>query len=139
MRSLLIAAITMAAGTPLLAQPAAPPPGAGGRGPGMTLPTTRAEATDRARERFARLDVNSDGFLSGDELPARGGGGRMMARLDTDGDGKLSAAEFQQQALAMFDRMDSDHDGTISPAERDAWRAQMGPQGRPGGAPPQGG
>lgn len=120
----LLAALAVAG--PVLAQDA-PPPGGAMRG-GPMLPSTRAEASAQVRERFARLDQNGDGVLAGDELPsgARGGrGGRQLERYDGDHDGKLSATEFEQGALALFDRMDSDRDGTISPAERDAWRAQM--------------
>jgi hypothetical protein len=136
MRILTIAVLAAAACTPsiALAQDASPPDQGGpGRGPGMRLPATRAEAIARADERFARLDRNGDGFLSSDEMPVRPGGGPaggQLARLDADGDGKLSKAEFQQSAVAMFDRMDADHDGTISPAERDAWRARMMPPPR---------
>jgi hypothetical protein len=135
MRNLTILALAASLALPAFAQTGAPPPG---QGPGMGLPATRDEATGRARERFVRLDRNRDGFLTADEVPTRGGPARgdlMLQRLDTDKDGKLSAAEFEQQALAMFDRMDTDHDGKISPSERDSWRAQMMQPGGPGGQP----
>ncbi|WP_294393443.1 EF-hand domain-containing protein [uncultured Sphingomonas sp.] len=122
----------LAAAGAAMAQDAPPPAPGVQSGPGLMLPATRDEATTRARERFTRLDRNMDGILTPEELPQRPGApqgdGRsgQFGRLDTDGDGKLNAAEFEQQALTLFDRMDTDHDGTISPAERDAWRAQMG-------------
>jgi len=86
--------------------PAAPPAGEGPRAPrsGSEQPTGApasgplASADGATRQFdpaafFERMDVNSDGKLSGDEIPER-----MRERvpaMDTDGDGSVSLAEFQ--------------------------------------------
>lgn len=56
---------------------------------------------------------------------------------DANGDGRVTLAEAQRGAAAMFDRMDLNHDGTIDPDERhQAMRALRGGQGG-ASAPPQ--
>ncbi|WEJ99885.1 MAG: EF-hand domain-containing protein [Candidatus Sphingomonas phytovorans] len=108
---------------------------------------SRAEFMARAEQRFAKLDANGDGQLSGDELGGRGGG-RLMA-ADTNKDGKISKAEYMAQAAERFARLDANGDGKISPDEMKATMERMregrgGFGGRPGGgdgpgmAPPPG-
>jgi hypothetical protein len=125
----ILSAAVLAAPAALTAQTA---PGAEAPRRMMTLPATRAEAQERARARFLRMDRNGDGVVTADEMPVRGSGGGAIARLDGDGDGKLSAAEFEARALALFDRQDTDHDGRLSDDERSAWRDRMG-AAQPGG------
>jgi hypothetical protein len=76
-----------------------------------------------------------DGMHGGHRMKHHGGmgmgmgmGGKMLERADANKDGKVSLAEAQTSALAMFDKVDANRDGTISPEEhkaaRDAMRAK---------------
>ncbi|MBD3760487.1 EF-hand domain-containing protein [Rhizorhabdus sp.] len=74
-----------------------------------------------------------DGMHGGHRMKRHGGmgmgmGGKMLERADANKDGKVSLAEAQTSALAMFDKVDANRDGTISPEEhkaaRDAMRAK---------------
>lgn len=90
---------------------------------------TQAEAAKfpKLGERFAQLDRNKDGKLSGDELPmhrkgARGHDGGMR-KLDTDHDGRISRAEMQAGQATWaerFDRMDVNKDGYLDRADLQA-------------------
>ena len=100
MARLLVAGLLMAAAAPVLAQtapvsPYRPLPGA------QTM--TRADVQARAETRFARRDVNRDGFHTADEM------GRH--------EGKMRRAGNRQAARdpnAAFDRVDANRDGSIS-------------------------
>lgn len=84
---------------------------------------SRAEFMARADQRFAKLDANGDGQLSGDELGGRGGN-RLMA-ADTNKDGKISKAEYMAQAAERFAKLDANGDGKISPDEMKAAMERM--------------
>ncbi|MCB1089780.1 MAG: EF-hand domain-containing protein, partial [Verrucomicrobiae bacterium] len=94
----------------------------------------------RARERFARIDKNSDGVLDAAEIEAamseRGGwrgrmgkgqghgmrqggrmGERMLKRFDTNNDGKVTAEEHTAGLRKLFAEMDLDNDGKITDAD----------------------
>jgi Ca2+-binding EF-hand superfamily protein len=100
---------------------------------------TRAEFMARSDQRFARLDANGDGVISGDELPGRG---RLVAGADADKDGKITKAEYSAQAAARFAKLDANGDGKISSDEMKAMGERMreGRGGRGGGGmmPPPG-
>lgn len=130
----------------------------GGRPFGSGL--TAEEYDTRTRERFARLDKNSDGVIDSTEIAAhfategdgrrgkrggrhggeRGGmGGRMERMFDTNRDGKVTADEARAEAERHFAQMDLNSDGKIDDADlppnmrgRDALKSGMG-QGRGGG------
>lgn len=92
-----------------LVPPAAPP---APRGP-IAPVQTRAEAVERARTMFARVDTNRDGFIGQDEMQVaraqvgqRMKGQRMARRADP------------ARRAQMFDRLDSNRDNVIS---RDEW------------------
>ncbi len=99
---------------------------------------------------FDRMDANHDGSISrseylayrsrgpraagakamgpdGSARPRRGSlgwgfTGRWFDRVDADRDGRVSLAEAQRAAAALFDRLDTNHDGLLSPDERAAAR-----------------
>lgn len=95
---------------------------------------SQTEAPKRFAARFAQLDANRDGRLTGPELQA----GRLAVkaergpeaarpgrtRLDADRDGVLTRAEADLRVQARFARLDADHDGFITVDERRTARGQ---------------
>lgn len=101
---------------------------------------SRAEFIARADARFARLDTDRNGTLSGAEhrfghrihgkrarfmgaqdMPdgqPGAGRGAMLQRFDADRDGKLSRAEFAAQANQRWSRLDANGNGKIDEDER---------------------
>ncbi|MGE0626596.1 MAG: EF-hand domain-containing protein [Hyphomicrobiaceae bacterium] len=88
---------------------------------------TQDEFDTRTRERFARLDKNSDGVIDTTEIEAslsnragradrrRGAGlDRLLARFDANRDGKVSKDEFLDPVKKRFARMDLNNDGKIT-------------------------
>lgn len=83
---------------------------------------------------------------TGDDKKAKGGGApnEMIQRLDTNSDGKVTMDELPEGLKARMTGADSNGDGTLSAAELTAAFAKMraaggGPGGPPGGGPPGGG
>ena len=97
---------------------------------------SRTEFDTARAARFAQMDANHDGQLSGDEIPhwgpppgANGGGsgggehhGGGMMRADTNGDGVISRAEYDASSAALFTRLDANNDGFITQDELQAMR-----------------
>jgi hypothetical protein len=102
---------------------------------------TRDEAAAAADRRFAEMDTNHDGKISGDERRAMREHRREMRDERREADGRpprpprdddrgprrgpqreMTQKEFRDRALAMFDRVDTNHDGRIDQQERDAAR-----------------
>lgn len=114
----------------------------GGFGPGMEQgergggwfgrgPLSKADFETRTRERFARLDKNSDGVIDVAEIEAsitegmgrrmeRAGlkagelGQRMLRRFDTNKDGRVTKDEFLAEVKRNFAEMDLNNDGRIT-------------------------
>ncbi|MBI5366822.1 MAG: EF-hand domain-containing protein [Planctomycetes bacterium] len=83
-------------------------------------------ATEEARQKFAALDRDGDGALSGDELPAEAR--PFLATVDADGDQRVSRAEVEaaeadgrlkriRGAIKHFAEADADQDGAVVRAE----------------------
>jgi Ca2+-binding EF-hand superfamily protein len=137
MRKLFLAAAfagTMTGAAALAGQTTPPAEGApGGRGGMMMRADTngdgkisREEFLAASEQRFTRMDKNSDGFITADELgemASRGPGGGVMA-ADADHDGKVSHAEFIALATTRFAKLDANGDGQITPDEMSALRPQ---------------
>jgi len=89
---------------------------------------TQDEFDTRTRERFARLDKNSDGVIDAAEIEAgiTGVAGerrdrmremmlqRFLARFDTNRDGKVAKDEFLDRVKKEFARADLNNDGRIT-------------------------
>ncbi len=92
---------------------------------------TKDDYDGRTRERFARLDKNSDGVIDAAEIEAtfasgmaarhkmRGDmsgqmGERVLTRFDTNKDGKVTKEEFQATVRKIFAEMDLNNDGKIN-------------------------
>jgi Ca2+-binding EF-hand superfamily protein len=98
--------------------------------PGMFSRSITGDEFDaRTRERFARLDKNSDGFIDAAEIEAgmagrraafggRMGGGQMGERMirmfDENRDGKVTKEEFDAYVKNRFAEADLNNDGRIS-------------------------
>jgi Ca2+-binding EF-hand superfamily protein len=87
---------------------------------------------------LAKLDANSDGQLSEDEMRPRGMRGRgdpremakhMMEEFDANGDGKLAKAELPDRMRERFDEIDADRDGFVSADELSRMAGRGGPRG----------
>jgi Ca2+-binding EF-hand superfamily protein len=91
---------------------------------------TADEFDARVRERFARLDKNSDGIADAAEIEAGIGQvgdrrrqmrermhERFASRLDADRDGKVTRQEVLDRVRKQFSRMDLDGDGRITDAD----------------------
>ncbi|MGL4370047.1 MAG: EF-hand domain-containing protein [Spirochaetota bacterium] len=78
---------------------------------------------------FKKLDKNSDGYLTDDEMRPEGGKGRgpkpegkadgkgPFAEMDKDNNGRISESEWTAAHKAMFTRMDKNSDGSLSEDE----------------------
>lgn len=120
---------------PALAQDQPPPPGL----PAM-VPVSLDQIPAWVDALFARLDVNQDEAVTGDELavlsrgPAAAMGGRlrrMIAQSDASNDGRITRDEMTAGAERMFRRMDVNGDGVLTGDEL----PRMPPPDRPPAIP----
>jgi len=119
MKTLILAGIAFAAAAalPAVAQPAPARPDA-------NRVLTRAEVQSRVQARFARADVDKDGFVTREEAQARRAGGRQRIR-----------AGREERRAALFARLDGNRDGVLSREEFEA----PGARGAGAGDGPRGG
>jgi Ca2+-binding EF-hand superfamily protein len=144
-------------------------PGRGGfPSVGFTLLDTNGDGTldfreiDAAPAVLSKLDKNSDGQISADEVrpalpegrrrggPEGGAGGNVvedtvktLMAFDANGDGKLSKAELPERMQGLFDRADENKDGFLTVDEIRKFAAAQtapadgprGPEGRRGDGP----
>ncbi len=111
-----MAGLIVAAASPLLAQTAPAPAPMAPMTMGMAKTMNRAEVQAQVQTQFARRDANRDGFLTSEEMTARGG--QRQAGLNRR---QMRQPGAQAQAMrdpnAAFDRLDANRDGAISRAE----------------------
>lgn len=91
---------------------------------------TRAEFDAGRATHFARLDADSNGQVTREEMRAgrgerghhrRGRGHRGehgLERADANNDGNITREEFLTRPTEMFNRLDANHDGVIQASER---------------------
>jgi Ca2+-binding EF-hand superfamily protein len=97
---ILAGTVLLASAGAVLAQPAAGPRA------DRNAPVTRQQVIERTDERFARLDLNSDGRATREEA-------------------RQAAQQRREQAIGrQFERLDANRDGSISRAEFDQARSQ---------------
>lgn len=139
MNRIFLGATALMLAIPAMAQVQAPPPqGAPPLAPmarGMDATQTRDQAIAKVREHFARMDVNRDGFVAGDEMQSmrghhqgmgQGAGDDRMARNGSRGRG----------AQAAFEWLDANRDNMISRSEFAGGRQVRGERmGARGAAP----
>jgi Ca2+-binding EF-hand superfamily protein len=108
-----------------------------------------ASEIDGAVAALKKLDKNSDGKLTMDELMPEGMPGfggpanpeEMVARMmaaDVNGDGFIDESEMPERMKPMLTRADADKDGKLSKEELMKMVSEMGPRRGPGGFGPRG-
>jgi hypothetical protein len=134
MRNIILSGAALATlfATPALAQP-------GQNGVRAAEPVTRTVVEARVRERFARVDINRDGFITQEEAQAF----RATARTQRQANRPERRQDRGGNREAMFTRLDANRDGMISReefnqpragAQRGERRAMRAERRGPGGA-----
>lgn len=105
-----------------------------GKGGRDFAPLTKAEAIEKAVERFETADVDGNGILTGEEL--RKGAKKMRDKLKggkEDRRGEDRKAHPQRDASKLFERLDVDGNGSLSEEEfaqmLEMGRKHRGPRG----------
>jgi Ca2+-binding EF-hand superfamily protein len=103
---------------------------------------SREEFINFAKQQYAKMDTNHDGFVTVSEMNAartlmekgkdttglkekEPSAAEKIKKLDTNGDGRLSQEEYMTGKQAMFDKWDTDKDGSLSTAEYAAGTAEL--------------
>lgn len=114
MKKLLMTAAALMAGSAALAQTAPHAPGAPPVPAVHDRVTSRAEAIEKVREHFARLDADKDGVITTQEVTDSRA---RFAEKFSHPDGAPHAMRMGRDPNAAFDRLDSNKDGAISREE----------------------
>ncbi len=115
---------------------------------GGALGQAAKNKAEAARDLFLDLDLNKDGAIDRDEVPASGRAGfdRLLKRGDDNHDGKLQAAEYRailldlrtfaeqakKQRSDRFQKLDSNSDGKLSRQEFNGPKARFDAMDRDG-------
>ena len=108
--------------------PATANPGRIRRGQAARPPQTLAQMQARTEQMFVRLDADSDGAITSDELAVLTGGAQgarvagqlreMITRADADGNARITLEELRNGTARRFARLDADGDGVVTDEER---------------------
>ena len=100
----------------------------------LEVSLTKAEAIEKAVERFDAADVDGDGILTGEEL--RKGAKKMRDKVKGGKEGRRGEdrkAHPQRDASKLFERLDADGNGSLSEEEfakmLEMGRKHRGPRG----------
>ncbi|GAA4033066.1 hypothetical protein GCM10022281_11030 [Sphingomonas rosea] len=118
MKKFLLAAGALFATTAAIAQVPPPPPMKPNPMMARNVVETRAQAVERVRAMFARLDTNRDGFVTAAEVQAMRGMARPPMPPRPEGG--------PARGPALFDRLDTNRDNMISRDEFDRSQAMRG-------------
>jgi len=109
MDRILLGAAAIAIAVPAMAQVQAP---GAPMAPRMEATQTRDQVVAKVRDHFAKMDVNRDGFIAGDELKSMRGHHQGMKRQMGERRGGDRMA--MRDPEVAFDRLDANRDGMIS-------------------------
>ena len=110
MNKFLLGAVALAVAVPAMAQMQPQPPMA----PRMDVTQTRDQVVAKVRDHFAKMDVNRDGFVAGDEMQSMRGRHQGMNRQMGERRGRGGDRMAMANPGAAFDRLDANRDGMIS-------------------------
>ena len=96
--------------------------------------TSRVDFGSAMERRFRALDRNADEVIDAEEMPSQDS---RIVRLDRNRDGEVTATEFSEGSLALFDRMDLNRDGTVTSEERTTFRSRPAASPTPSNSAPQ--
>ena len=117
MHRIVFGATALMLAVPAIAQMQVPPQIAPPMAQRMDMTQTRDQAVARVREHFARMDVNRDGFVAGDEMKSMRGqhqGMGAMGERRGRGGNRMAMNGAMGNPGAAFDRLDANRDGMIS-------------------------
>ena len=114
MNRILIGAAVLAMTVPAMAQVSAPQTP---MTPRVDTTQTRDQAIAKVRDRFARMDVNRDGFVAGDEMQAMRGNRQIGERRGRGGGRMAQGKGVGRDPAKAFDRIGANRDGMISRGE----------------------
>jgi Ca2+-binding EF-hand superfamily protein len=78
---------------------------------GLASADMKSDRTKKSMMYAKKLDTNTDGAISLDELTARQS--RRFAKIDQNSNGLIDKDEFNARLVAMFTRMDRNGDGLL--------------------------